>query len=197
MEAMHPRTSLAIVILAAFTGYAAPLHGQTLADLAKKADNQKKAAKGTKTYTNKDVGDVPPATQVSTTGASASGAAAADPSTAGAGTAAAATPATEKPADAASGQKDQAFYADKMKELRGKLDRDQAFYDALQSQINALTTDFVNRDDPAQRSSIEQNRNRAMSQQAQLQKDIAADKKAIEDFQEQARKAGAPAGWLR
>lgn len=193
---MQPRTTIAIVILAAFTGFAAPLHGQTLADLAKKADDQKKGGKGTKTYTNKDVGDIPPATAPTVSATGASAAPAQDPSTAGAGTAAA----TDKPAEtpATPGQaKDQAFYADKMKELKGKLDRDQAFYDALQSQINALTTDFVNRDDPAQRSKIEQNRNRSMAQQAQLQKDIAADKKAIADFEEQARKAGAPPGWLR
>jgi hypothetical protein len=199
---MHARTCVAILI-AAVIGYTTPLHAQSLADLAKRADDQKKAAKGTKTYTNKDVGEVPPATAgptVSATGATDSTAKpetgstpAATDKTAAAGDKTAATTTTTPPA----GAKDQAYYSGRIKELRGKLDRDSAFLSALQSQINALNTDFVNRDDPAQRSVIEQNRNKALAQQAQLQKDIAADKKAIADFEEEARKAGAPPGWLR
>jgi hypothetical protein len=198
---MHPRTFLAMFVVAAFVGSTMPLRAQSLADVAKKADDQKRAAKGTKTYTNKDVGDVPPATAggatVSATGATDS---TAKPAT---DTTAAATDKTatgDKPAagtTAATPAKDQAYYSGRMKELRGKLDRDTAFAAALQSQVNALSADFVNRDDPAQKAQIEQNRNKAIAQQAQVNKDIAADKKAISDFEEEARKSGAPPGWLR
>ena len=68
---------------------------------------------------------------------------------------------------------------------------------ALQTQINSLTTDFINRSDPAQRSVIEQNRQKALSEFARLQNDIEKDKKAIADFEEEARRAGVPPGWLR
>jgi hypothetical protein len=200
---MHARTSVAIVVAAAVLGLTTPLHAQSLADLAKKADDQKKAAKGTKTYTNKDVGDVPPATAGSPT-VSATGATdpTAKPAT-GSTTAATDKTATGDKTDPAAaatpagGAKDQAYYSGRIKELRGKLDRDTAFAAALQSQINGLQADFINRDDPAQKAQIEQNRNKALAQQAQLNKDIAADKKAIADFEEEARKAGAPPGWLR
>ena len=196
---MNPRTSLGIAVVAALIGGASTLHAQSLADAARKADDQKRAAKGTKTYTNKDVGDVPPATAgptVSATGAT-------DPTAKPAGEKPAAgteKPAagTEKPGTTTPAEtKDQAYYSGRMKELQGKLDRDTAFLNAIQSQINALTADFIARDDPAQKSQIEQNRNKALAQQASLQKEITADKKAISDFQEEARKSGAPAGWLR
>ena len=39
-----------------------------------------------------------------------------------------------------------------MTAARAAQQRSQMFAAALQSQINALTTDFVNRDDPAQRA---------------------------------------------
>lgn len=205
---MHPRTFLAMFVVAAFVGSTMPLRGQSLADVAKKADDQKRAAKGTKTYTNKDVGDVPPATAggatVSATGATDS---TAKPATDSTGAATSKTATGDKPAAggdkpaagtaAATPAKDQAYYSGRMKELKGKLDRDTAFAAALQSQINALSADFINRDDPAQKAQIEQNRNKALAQQAQVNKDITADKKAISDFEEEARKAGAPPGWLR
>ena len=193
---MYPRTSIAVVVLLVLVG-AMPLQAQTLADVARKADAQKKTAKGTKTYTNKDVGDVPPATS-GPLGTTSTDSKPADAGQTPPKDGAATTPATSSTTPASgAGVKDQAYYAGKMKELRGKLDRDQSFLSALQSQINALNTDFVNRDDPAQRSQIEQSRNKALAQRAQLQKDIADDKKAIADFEEEARKAGAPPGWLR
>jgi hypothetical protein len=71
------------------------------------------------------------------------------------------------------------------------------FLEALQSRINALTTDFVNRDDPAQRAVIEQDRKKALTELERVRREIADRTKAIADLEEQARKAGVPAGWLR
>src|SRR5206468_790867 len=93
--------------------------------------------------------------------------------------------------------KDQKYWSDKMKSLREQLDRDQTFLDAIQNKINSLTTDFVNRDDPAQRTVIEQNRQKALSELARLQKAIADDKKAVTELEEEARRAGVSPGWLR
>jgi hypothetical protein len=68
---------------------------------------------------------------------------------------------------------------------------------ALQTRINALATDFVNRDDPAQRAIIERDRLKAVADLGRLQQEIAAGKKGLSDLDEEARKAGVPPGWLR
>ena len=67
----------------------------------------------------------------------------------------------------------------------------------MQTRVNALTTDFVNRDDPAQRGIIERDRQRALTELDRLKKQIVDDQKAITDIEEEARRAGVPPGWLR
>jgi hypothetical protein len=71
------------------------------------------------------------------------------------------------------------------------------FQEALQSRINALSTDFVNRDDPAQRSVIAADRQKAMAELDRVKQESAELQKAIAAIQEEGRRAGAPAGWLR
>ena len=80
---------------------------------------------------------------------------------------------------------------------RDALQRSQMFADALQSQINGLTTDFTSRDDPAQRAVIADNRQRALAELDRVKNDIAQQTKAIADIQEEARRSGVPPGWLR
>ena len=70
------------------------------------------------------------------------------------------------------------------------------FAEAIQTRINILSADLVN-NDVGQRPAIEQDRNRALAELARLQKSIVADRKAIADFEEEARRAGVPPGWLR
>jgi hypothetical protein len=84
-----------------------------------------------------------------------------------------------------------------MKELQAALERNQTYADALQSRINALTTDFVNRDDPAQRAVIAADRQKAVVELERLKTQIEDDRAAIATFQEEARRAGVPPGWLR
>ncbi len=93
--------------------------------------------------------------------------------------------------------KDQAYWSGRMTAARAALDRSRIFADALQSRINALSTDFVNRDDPAQRAQIELERQRAVSELDRVKREIADQTKAIADLEEEARKAGVPPGWLR
>jgi hypothetical protein len=104
-----------------------------------------------------------------------------------------------KPAAAAESRGDQGEMAwrNKMSAARAELQRSQMFAEALQSRINALTTDFVNRDDPVQRSAIEQDRKKALAELDRVRKEVEDRTKAIADLEEQARKAGVPAGWLR
>jgi hypothetical protein len=184
---MKMHLSAAAVAVAIVVAGVSPVGAQGLADLAKKAeDSRKTAKKGTKTYTNADAGNVPAATVLSQPGP---GGSTAKPASGDA----AAAPA----AGADSSQKDQASFQSKLQELRATLDRDIVLQSAVQTQVNSLTTDFVNRDDPAQRSVIEADRTRALAELARLQKQIDADKKAIADFEEEARRANVPPGWLR
>ena len=71
------------------------------------------------------------------------------------------------------------------------------FAEALQTRINSLSTDFVNRDDPFQRAKIGEDRDKAIAELARVKGDIDRAKKQIEEIEEEARKAGVPPGWLR
>ena len=98
---------------------------------------------------------------------------------------------------AAGAKQDQAAWAARMKDARDKLSRSQLFADSLQTRINSLTTDFVNRDDPAQRAKIETDRQTALAELEKVKKDIDEQTKAISAIQDEARRAGVPAGWVR
>ena len=67
----------------------------------------------------------------------------------------------------------------------------------LQTRVNSLATDFVNRDDPAQRGVLASERQKALGELDRLKKQIEATKKAIADLEEEARRANVPPGWLR
>ena len=100
-------------------------------------------------------------------------------------------PATDEP------KKDEAYWKERVAKLRGDLERAQTFADALQSRINALTTDFAARSDPAQRAVISTDRQKALAELDRVKKEIETNTKAIADVQEEARKANVPAGWVR
>ncbi|HMJ13545.1 MAG TPA: hypothetical protein VK524_19130 [Polyangiaceae bacterium] len=92
---------------------------------------------------------------------------------------------------------DQAYWADRIKTARTALDRNQMFADALQSRINALRTDFVNRDDPARKAKIEGDLNTALAELARVTKEMEDQRKGITAIEDDARRAGVPPGWLR
>lgn len=105
-----------------------------------------------------------------------------------------AAPAGDAPPAAA---KDQAYWSNRMKTARDQMARTQIFMDSLQTRINSLTTDFVNRDDPAQRAKIETDRQQALAELERVKKELTDQQKAITAIEEEARRAGVPAGWLR
>ena len=181
----------AAVAFAVFAMCAAPAGAQGLADLAKKSEDAKKAAEKKKAtgkkYTNEDAGNITAATALS------------QPGSGGAAKAAAggANGAAETPAAPAGDAKDQAYSSGKAPELRAALDRDTVMVSAMQTQINSLSTDFVNRDDPAQPGVVQQDRNPPLEELALLQNEVDADKKAIADFEDEARRSNVPPGWLR
>ena len=89
------------------------------------------------------------------------------------------------------------YWAGRMKAAQDQIGRTQIFMDSLQSRINALTTDFVNRDDPAQRGKIQGDRNAALAELERVKKELEEQTKAIKTIEEEARRAGVPPGWLR
>jgi hypothetical protein len=194
-------------------GAAGRVRAQSLGDVAKKEEARRKQVQSSgKVYTNKDLGSAPPVTVVppdAKTGAAASDAKAGQDAK-GAADAKDSQDANSKNANskdakdqkdaAAKGPEDakgQAYWAGRRKAVQEALDRDLTFADALQSRINALNADFVNRDDPAQRAVIDRDRQKAVAELERLRTQIVADRKAIADFEEEARRAGVPPGWLR
>ena len=167
---------------------------QTLGDLAKQEEARRKAiASPAKVYTNESLR---PAPQPSTP-APSTGAAAATSTSTSSSTPDASTGSPDASTSAASGAQSEAAWKKKMTDARDALDRSKTFADALQSRINALTNDFFARDDPAQRAQIGADRDKALAELDRVKKEIDANTKAIADIQDDARKAGVPAGWVR
>jgi len=93
--------------------------------------------------------------------------------------------------------RDQAFWSGRMIAAQTALERSRLFAESLQSRINALTTDFVNRDDPAQRAKIETDRKAALAELDRVRKEMETQQKEIAAIEDEARRAGVPSGWLR
>jgi hypothetical protein len=187
-----------LLCLSLIAATAAPLYGQSLADISRKEEDRRKTIKEpSKVYTNKDLGSVPPAPAAEP---AAKPEAASDAGTAreAAKKDAQATD-NDKDKDQAKDKtvKDQAYWSNRLKALQTQFDRDRDFSDAVQTRINSLTADFVNRDDPAQRAVISAARDKAVAELNRLALAIEKDKQALADLQEEARRAGVPPGWLR
>jgi hypothetical protein len=164
---------------------------QSLGDLSRKEEERRKAVKPAekaRLYTNKDLRSVQAPTPSTSAAAPAAAPAPSDP---------AKEAATAEANKAKEPVKDQAYWAGRMQELLSKRERDQIYADALQTRINSLATDIVNRDDPARRAVLMGDRQKAVEELARLKQDIADGRKAIADLEEEARRARVPPGWLR
>jgi hypothetical protein len=207
------RCPACLLVAAALLASAPIVSAQSLAAVAKKEKARRETVKDSgKTFTNADLKPAPPPQVVSSgDGTSKEDAAAADAAKASsaeeaANAASADSAADDKAADekgatqagsAASGPKDEAYWRGRISEQRAQLDRDRLLAEALQTRINSLTTDFVNRDDPAQRSVIATDREKALAELQRMKKAVEDDQKAMAAIEEEARRAGVPAGWLR
>ena len=105
-------------------------------------------------------------------------------------------PAPEAPA-AEEAPRDQAYWQARISAARSALQRSRMFAEALQSRINGLNADFVNRDDPAQRQQIADERDKALAELATVNAEIAAQERAVAEIEDEARRDGVPPGWLR
>jgi hypothetical protein len=93
--------------------------------------------------------------------------------------------------------KDETWWRNRIAQAREAQRRGEAFAEALQSRINGLTTDVVNRDDPYQRAKLADDRQKALAELQRVTGEIEQAKKDIADIEEEARKANVPPGWLR
>ncbi len=177
----------ALILAAAVLAVAAPASAQTLGDVAKKEQQRRKDAKPSgKVYTNKDLGP--------------GGSAPPPPPAPEGAQATPATATTDSKKDETAQEdplKTEDYWRGRMERAKAELERNEVLLEALQSRVNALATDFVNRDDPAQRAGIANNRQRALAEMAVIKDKIEKVKQQISDIEEEARKAGVPPGWLR
>jgi hypothetical protein len=183
---------------------------QSLGEVARKEAERRKTVKTPgKTYTNdqlksdgRDAAPVPmpaPPTD-SATAPAAGGPVTGSAPAAGSGLAKAGADAAGQKGPAAAAPKDvkdEAYWRTRLQTEREALSRAQMFSEALQSRINGLSTDFTARDDPAARAAIGADRQKSLDELQRVKKEIEEHTKAVTDIQEEARRAGAPAGWVR
>jgi hypothetical protein len=197
-----PAGCAALVLVA----FAVPALAQTpsLGDVAKKEQERRKGSKpAAKVYTNEDLKGgglprAPPATEARPADGATPAAAPADGSQASPSDP---TQKDAKPAAKAGGAapdaKDEETWRSRMTTALDEQRRNEVFAEALQSRINALTTDFAARDNPVERTQIADERQKALAELERVKSEIDKNKKAIAEIQEDARKAGVPPGWLR
>ena len=169
----------ALVVSSGFTA-----HAQSLGDIAKKAAEQREQKKDsqptTRVYTNKDLKEEPPS---SFTPPSAS-----------------VTPASAPPPPAdyrEVSMKDEAHWKGRMQAAQSALDTDQIHLDAMTARVHSLSADFDASHSISERAVLRQNRAEAETEVTHLKAAVKADHKAIVTIEEEARRIGVPAGWLR
>jgi hypothetical protein len=179
-----PRMTAALLAILLCLGSGVALaQTPSLVDLAKKEQDRRNTLKkpATKVYSDKDLPKTAPAPVASTV---PSGPTAIPPEQ---------KPVEAKPED----QKDEAWWRARIAQAREGQRRSEAFAEALQSRINALSTDVVNRDDPYQRAKVSDDRQKALAELQRVTNEIEQFKKEIADIEEEARRANVPPGWLR
>ena len=173
---------------------AAPLFAQTptLGEIARKEQERRKGTKTpTKVLTNDDLKSPPPAPAADASRPASEGAKPAAPA------AQAENKKSGKDTDDAAAPKGEQEWRARITAARDELHRNEVFVEALQSRINALTTDFAARDNPIERAQIADDRQKALADLERVKAEVEKGKKLIADIEEEARKAGVPPGWLR
>jgi hypothetical protein len=165
------------------TALGMPARAQSLADVARaEAERRKSITQPGRIYTNKDLKPVrSPAPTGSATAAHPQQADDADRS-----------PPREE--GAAHGE---SWWRARLADARERAERHRLFADALQSRVNALTTDVAARDDPAARAVVRTDLDRTLAELERVRGELAAQERALADLEEEARRAGVPPGWLR
>ena len=107
-----------------------------------------------------------------------------------------ATPTTESATETA-GAATEDQWRNRIEAVRQARERAQLMAEALQNRVDGLGVDFTSRDDPAQRTVIEDNRQAALEELDNTIAQVEDLTQQIADIQEEARQANVPPGWLR
>jgi hypothetical protein len=167
-----------------------PVWGQSLGSVARDAEAQRKTVKSpAKVYTNDTLRSDPRSAPAVTASTPPAGPAATPPSQSGT---APADKAKEDPA-----AKDEASWRQRVQAEREALERAQSFAAALQSQINGLYAEFTACQAPPQCNEISARRQKSIAELDRVKKEVEQHTKGVSDIQEEARRAGVPAGWVR
>jgi hypothetical protein len=109
-----------------------------------------------------------------------------------------AAPAAEAAPDAEEGSpRDEAYWRGRIEEARGALSRAETFASALESQVNGLYAEFTACAGQPQCNEVSARRQKSLAELDRVKNEIATHTKEIASIQEEARRAGAPAGWVR
>lgn len=186
--------TIALTVAGPVAAYAQVSSTISLVEVAKKEKARRETAKkATRVYTNSNLGadevNLPPKSMPSFAGSSNATPSNTSPESP--------TIPGGKPTQPNANAKDQAYWQGRVKAAMDDVSRTQLFADSLQTKINSLRTDFVNRDNRVEREKIQQDLNNSLAELEKLTKEIAEKRKAVAAIEEEARKAGVPPGWLR
>jgi K+-transporting ATPase c subunit len=159
---------------------------QSLGAVAKKEEERRKAVKSSgKVYTNDSIKGEPSAPPPA--------------SSSPAGQPAASSQGTSSPSAAPSDdeKKDEKYWRKRVQDERDGLQKAQSYADALQSQANGLWAEFTACAAPPQCTQLANRRQKALADLEQTKREIQAHTKALATIQDEARRAGVPAGWAR
>ena len=93
--------------------------------------------------------------------------------------------------------KDEKYWRERVATANDRLKRDQMMGEALQTRANSLRRDSVNMDDQTKQRQAREALQSTLDEITRNQKQIEEDRKAIQEIEVDARKAGVPAGWIR
>jgi hypothetical protein len=155
----------------------------SLAEAARKAREQKKlAAKPGKVFTNDNIPTSGGISSASASSASSAKEAASDAT----------------PASSSASANDEKSWRDKFAQLRQKLDRDKENLDVMQRELGELSVQYYS--DPTKAMQQQLSRDDINKKTAAIdakKKEVEADQQAIDDAEDDLRKAGGDPGWAR
>ena len=94
-------------------------------------------------------------------------------------------------------ERDESYWRERITAARDTRRRAELVAAALQNRVVGLWAEFTARDDPQARAGLERDRQAALAELEQTRTELERLAEEISDIQEEARRAGAPSGWLR
>ncbi len=100
-------------------------------------------------------------------------------------------------AEGVGGPQDEEYWRTRIASAREARDRAELMAAALQNRVDGLWAEFTAVDDPNQRTLVEQQRQQALTELDNMEAQVESLDQDVSNIQEEARRAGVPAGWVR